>query len=115
VIYDCIILSPGAISAGASVSGTGTITPKGKHFRVTEIEGEVAHILKFTAAGNEIAPQGDGAYVGSDNASGGGARRYISGYTVRGRTYSYTVTALESAFTADNGRVALHGVWEGEA
>lgn len=111
--YDCIILNPGAITAGNAVSGTGNITPKGARFRVTEVEGEVPFILDFTAAGESIAPQGNGMYVGSPGGTAGGpARRYVGGYYVTGRSYSYTVSALESAFTANNGRVAIHGVWE---
>lgn len=111
--YDCIILNPGAITAGASVSGTGTITPKGSAFRVMMVESEEPCILSFIAAGESIAPQGNGMYVGSTNDPGGG-RVPVAGFYIRGRTFSFTVEALQNAFTAQNGRVAIHGVWEDE-
>lgn len=108
---DCLILNAGAVTAGASNSGSGTLTARARYFHITRIDSEVPVLLDFNTDGEDLDAQGNGFYVPEDGNGGGKLMLPVPFTIVGAAAFSWVITALQDNLTANNGRVSLIGYW----
>lgn len=111
---DCLIINFGAVSADSSDTASGTLTAVGDVFNVTRIEAEAVCIFEFSTEGNELDGQNNGFYIPErdGNAASPGGLDLPAPFQIQGgSSFAATLTTLQTAFNAENGRVALIGFW----